>query len=236
MNERLHPNLNIARVAWTKRTLNIGKRYGSLIVETYDIETANRLIAQGIVHEGEIKYCERFIKEARIIQCIRCNQFGHSIKVCHNRTTCGNCAGDHHSKECDKPHTIRKCALCKGDHQAWAKHCPARLREVERANIVLQTTSAFYGDSPHTCSPNKTMPTHTYETNSEGWQVVGKGRKGRPSSLIIAARDPNQTRIDIRGQKRRRESTPGPTQDSEAEDEIVAESTQALLLATDDEL
>jgi hypothetical protein len=66
-NERLHPELDIVRVAWSSRTLAAGKRFGSLIAEMGSIEAANRLISLGLVHEGEIKYCERFIKEARVI-------------------------------------------------------------------------------------------------------------------------------------------------------------------------
>jgi hypothetical protein len=66
MNARLHPNLGIARVAWTMTTLKIGKRYGALIIEMESIESANRLISQGLIHEGELKYCERFIRDARV--------------------------------------------------------------------------------------------------------------------------------------------------------------------------
>jgi hypothetical protein len=137
MNERLHPDLDIVRVAWTKKTLLTGKRFGSLIVETGSIETANRLILYGLVHEGEIKPCERFIKEARIIQCIRCNQFGHTIKVCRNKMACGTCAEEHETKDYRRAVTARKCALCKGNHPAWLKDYQYRIREVERTNSIL---------------------------------------------------------------------------------------------------
>ena len=66
-NQRLHSTLDIVRVAWTRRIETSGQRYGSLIVEMGSIEAANRVISQGLVHEGEIKYYDRFIKEARII-------------------------------------------------------------------------------------------------------------------------------------------------------------------------
>jgi hypothetical protein len=66
-NERFHPELDMVRVAWSSRTLAAGKRFGSLIVETGSTETANRLISLGLVYKGEVKYCERFIKEARVI-------------------------------------------------------------------------------------------------------------------------------------------------------------------------
>ena len=69
-NQRLHPGLDLVRVAWTMRTLKQGKPYGSLIIDTGSIEIANRLITQGLAHKGEIKYYDRFIKEVRVTQCI----------------------------------------------------------------------------------------------------------------------------------------------------------------------
>jgi hypothetical protein len=87
-NQRLHPGLKIARVAWTKRTIHQGKRYGSLIVVTESPETANQLITRGLVHESEIKICDRFITEARTTQCVRCQRYGHIAKFCRAKTTC----------------------------------------------------------------------------------------------------------------------------------------------------
>jgi hypothetical protein len=242
-NERLHPELDIVRVAWSSRTLAAGKRFGSLIAEMGSIEAANRLISLGLVHEGEIKYCERFIKEARVIQCIRCNQFGHTMRVCRNRTTCGACAGDHHTRDCQRDGTARKCALCKGSHPAWAKNCMVRLREVERADIALRTTPAYYGRGQYQATPPPASNQRQVagaprslirrqDEDSEGWQTVAKGRKGRPSQLSVAASAASQTRIETRGLKRpRHDSAPAQTQDTEAEADATG-NTQALLLVT----
>ena len=67
VNQRLHPGLDLVRVAWNKRTIKSGQRYGSLIVVTGSIETANRLISHGLIHEEEVKFYDRFIREARVI-------------------------------------------------------------------------------------------------------------------------------------------------------------------------
>ena len=115
-NQKLHPGLHITRIAWPKKSLDGKQRYGSLIIETSSIKQANRIISQGLVHEGEIKDCDRFIKEARVTQCVKCQEFGHIARFCKNTTRCGRCSGDHETRMCSKPATVRKCALYKGSH------------------------------------------------------------------------------------------------------------------------
>jgi hypothetical protein len=208
MNQRLHPDTDLVRVAWNKRTTESGQRYGSLIVETGSIEAANRLISHGLIHEGEVKFCDRFVREARITQCIRCNKYGHVARVCKNQAACGRCAGTHLTNDCEKNQEVKKCALCQGNHHAWAKTCQHRQREAERAQIALRTAPTFYErvQSP-TSSYNEPRPTFTFRAEEEeGWQIVAKGRKGRPTHLATAAKAHDQTRIGMKRQ--RRESSP----------------------------
>jgi hypothetical protein len=146
-NQKLHPGLDITRIAWPKRILEGKQRYGSLIIDTSSIEQANRLISQGIIHEGEIKYCDRFIREARVTQCVKCQQFGHIARFCKNTTCCGRCANDHDTRECTKPVTVRKCALCKGNHAAWSNACRHRIQARERAELAIRTTPTLYEGS-----------------------------------------------------------------------------------------
>jgi hypothetical protein len=117
-NQRLHPGLDLMRVAWNKRTTKSEQRYGSLIVVTESIETANRLISHSLIHEGEVKFYDRFIREARVTQYIRCNKYGHTIKGCKNQATCGRCAETHSTRDCEKPDTFHKCVLCQGNYNA----------------------------------------------------------------------------------------------------------------------
>ena len=71
-NQRLHPNLDTKRVTWMKRTLQKGQPYGSLVLETASAQSANAIISQGLVFEGELKTCERFNTDAKVSQCYRC--------------------------------------------------------------------------------------------------------------------------------------------------------------------
>jgi hypothetical protein len=137
---------------------------------------------------------------------------------------CGTCAGEHETKDCRRAVTARKCALCKGSHPAWSKDCQYRIREVERTNSILQSTPIYYGAGRRDAAqatPEKRILLRPHE-GSNGWQVVGKGRRGRPSQLAAAGNAADQTRIKTSTLKRqRRNSSP------EEEDEVIIEATQS---------
>ena len=118
-NQLLHPNLEIIRVAWPTKVIKEEKTYSSLILETTSPETANRIIAQGLIHEGEIKTCERYLSEGRVTRCFNCQRYGHIARKCKNPAACANCARDHTTDKCTKdPEERRKCAVYKGNHRA----------------------------------------------------------------------------------------------------------------------
>jgi hypothetical protein len=217
-NQKLHPDLNITRIAWPKRTISAKQRYGSLIIETTSIEQANRLITQGIIQEGEIKECDRFIKEARVTQCVKCQEFGHIARFCKNTTRCGRCAGDHETRQCTKPVTVRKCALCKGEHAAWSDTCRHRIQARGRADLALRTTPALYGGYEASYDQFQFQAPNGLQVGpqEEGWQQVVRGRKGRPTFLAVAGRAPNQSRIFATSSKRPRQESSSPARESNA--------------------
>lgn len=59
-----------------------------------------------------------------IIQCMRCQQYGHSKSYCNKPFVCVKCGGAHNTNTCKKSRdTPAKCALCGGDHPANYKGC-----------------------------------------------------------------------------------------------------------------
>ena len=64
------------------------------------------------------------VNKNNIIQCVRCQQYGHTKTYCNKPFVCVKCGGPHNSKECnkhkDKP---AKCALCGGSHPPNYKGC-----------------------------------------------------------------------------------------------------------------
>ncbi|VVC25054.1 Pre-C2HC domain,Zinc finger, CCHC-type [Cinara cedri] len=63
-------------------------------------------------------------KHRDIIQCLNCQDYGHSKRYCSYSPRCVRCGEDHpsthYSKTSDSP---TKCALCIGDHPTNYKGC-----------------------------------------------------------------------------------------------------------------
>ena len=108
------------------------KPFSTLHIEVATAETANRVIAEGLVIDYEIKDFERFTKGCTMTQCCNCHKFGHICRLYPNPTTCGHCARAHPSTECNMEITgrYRRCADCsKKGHEAWSTSC--EIRKVE---------------------------------------------------------------------------------------------------------
>lgn len=74
-------------------------------------------------------------KKQSLVQCIRCQQYGHSHNFCKKSPRCVKCGKDHLtaycniSRECDPT-----CALCGGNHPANYKGCSVYLEICKRKN------------------------------------------------------------------------------------------------------
>ncbi|KAF7381273.1 hypothetical protein HZH68_016148 [Vespula germanica] len=64
-------------------------------------------------------------KKREIVQCKRCQQYGHTQRYCNSNFRCVKCSGYHLTIVCMKPANIPvKCALCEeGDHPANYRGC-----------------------------------------------------------------------------------------------------------------
>ncbi len=61
-----------------------------------------------------------------IVQCMRCQQYGHTKAYCTLPPACVKCGEEHDNRVCKKPpETQPTCALCGGGHTANYKGCPA---------------------------------------------------------------------------------------------------------------
>lgn len=64
-------------------------------------------------------------KKKEVVQCKRCQNYGHTKAYCRNNFRCVKCGQDHDTFTCQKPvSTPPKCALCQGEHPANYKGCP----------------------------------------------------------------------------------------------------------------
>jgi hypothetical protein len=144
-NAKLHPDLQIRGLRWFTRTE--GKEFSTLIIEADSAEHANRMISEGVVTGYDLKIAERYDSKCRVIQCFKCQKYGHISSVCLNEQKCGFCGEGHSTDLCaDKTQAIRKkCAGCNGEnHTSWSKDCPARVKELGRARAAKLALSRLF--------------------------------------------------------------------------------------------
>jgi hypothetical protein len=76
----------------------------------------------------KIKIEER--KKLTVTFCLKCSEYGHTKKYCHNMVCCGRCGGSHNFETCEaeKPY----CPKCGGDHPVSYRHCVSYLEEEQK--------------------------------------------------------------------------------------------------------
>lgn len=86
--------------------------------------------------------------KADIVQCTRCQAYGHSKTYCYKKYKCVKCGGSHDTKICTKPkNTPATCALCNGSHPANYKGCSVyrdliKTRNKDHTNHIPRQTAS----------------------------------------------------------------------------------------------
>ena len=201
-NARTHPGLRITKLRWLGQT--VYKDFAPLLVEVATAEQANRLINEGVAIAYDLKMVERFDPKCRIIQCFKCQRYGHISTHCMNKQKCGHCGGIHTTDSCvDKAQATNKCcAACSGgQHASWSTACPARQRDTQRARTARRTMPRLFPVAAR-MSPTpifSEIPTGSMrfpsvsQASSDGFSVVtAKKRKfgtpGRPVGAVNKAK------------------------------------------------
>ncbi|KAH7111337.1 hypothetical protein B0J11DRAFT_498685 [Dendryphion nanum] len=161
------PQAEIKYIGWLTRSAP-NKSASTIIIEFARPEDANKIIDEGLIWQGE----------------------------CKATTACGYCAQEHNSRDC--PSKVdrgvpKKCVTCRGEHEAWNRHCPTRKEELAKAK-------AAYDIRPH----YHPVPVATGGTTQPGGtpsSTQGSRPSQNPTSIREAqmARNRSQSR---RGQKR----------------------------------
>jgi hypothetical protein len=123
--------LQIQSCAWLHRRVPEGKQHSALVCWVPSAEIADAAIEKGLLFEHSLKTVERHSSFFRMMQCFKCQAYGHQSTSCPNRTKCSKCSGNHTHKECkDK---IPRCANCGQKHTAFDAACPNRTQAKNRA-------------------------------------------------------------------------------------------------------
>lgn len=95
------------------------------------------------LHNAKINF-EPPHKKRDVVQCKRCQRYGHTRAYCMRHFRCVKCGEDHETKDCKKPKdTDAKCALCEGKHPANFKGCNVyREIKIKKFPPLRERTSA----------------------------------------------------------------------------------------------
>ncbi len=136
-----------------------------------------------------------------IIQCMRCQQFGHSKAYCTLPRICVRCGGKHDNRECTNAKTDPpKCGLCGGNHPANYRGCPvykdiinsrmpkkAKNNDSQNTNNVRNSLNADYTTGPRTVADKVKLKPHVnnkeYDNTSRSYAEISASNKPNSERL-----------------------------------------------------
>lgn len=124
-----------------------GTRYPMYMLVTNN-NIAIKELQQKIKHLDKTRITwERHMNNKVIIQCHRCQMWGHATSNCKAAPKCLKCAMNHQTRDCKKPVTdTPKCANCQGAHTANNIVCPIYQRKI----AIINQNSARVVPAPQT--------------------------------------------------------------------------------------
>lgn len=112
--------------------------YLNLIVAT-DLRGQKMMLTHGFILYGG-KECKIY-EYVNVLQCVKCQRFGHYGRDCTYPAACKLCAAGHETKDCDASDNISRCSNCIIANRNGAKHnirhratderCAARLERID---------------------------------------------------------------------------------------------------------
>lgn len=224
-NKPFIPQAEIKHIGWLTRDAPT-KAASSIIIEFTKAEDANKIIDEGLVWQSEVFQCERYERQCRLKQCYKCQKYGHIGTQCKAATACGYCAQEHDTRDCPSKSgqdTTKKCALCRGAHEAWNRQCPARKAETAKMKVAYDTRPRYHpvpepaggtsqgGGIPETRQRTRiSQPTITQNTpNGRTRSLSRRGQKRTNTGTMVNPRDTeNQQRTDESSQRPQRTIVP----------------------------
>lgn len=155
---------------------------------TYLVTTLNNTTLQDLQTIKHVNYTrvswERHINKKGIIQCHRCQRWGHATLNCRMNIKCLKCAGEHLTNLCVKTLDVpAKCANCDGAHPANSVTCPVYVYRIR----TLEASRQSRGQQSRQEQPRYVpapLPSHNAwaaRAAQQDQQLYGAGPAGRRS-------------------------------------------------------
>ena len=88
-------------------------------------------------------------QKREIVQCAKCQRYGHTKNYCYQKPRCVKCAGDHLTEHCQRKERSCdvKCVLCSGNHPANYKGCTV-YKQLQQQNFPPLRTKQYTLPAP----------------------------------------------------------------------------------------
>lgn len=117
-------------------------------------------------------------KKKEVLQCKRCQRFGHSKNQCFRPFRCVKCGNDHPTNTCTKtPDTEAACANCQGKHPASYKGC-MKYKQYKEKILKLKPTQ-----QPKDVHVTSHLKHSTNVTNQHPTQDKSESNKSTPYTV-----------------------------------------------------
>lgn len=123
--------------------------------------------------ENAIINIEEPNKTDDIVQCFRCQEFGHTKSYCRKPFRCVKCGLDHSTSECKKaPTTPPRCVHCLENHTSSYKGCQFYQNLIsKRANRTARTNVVNNSSSYERNNPNNLHNFVSYSQAARGAEI-----------------------------------------------------------------
>jgi hypothetical protein len=96
-----------------------------------------------------------------IVQCMRCQLYGHSKSYCNRPFVCVKCGRLHSTESCKKSkETPATCALCGGDHPANYRGCEYYHRLIRGTHAIKVSATNLTNSNNVNTRPNLQLGSH----------------------------------------------------------------------------
>ncbi|KAI6249236.1 hypothetical protein HI914_02963 [Erysiphe necator] len=192
------PGLQINRIRWLQdgkeheKARKKGHTRGSVILSLPTEELQWRVVRNGIVIDSILYSAQIWTPKAQTKQCFNCSQWGHVQAVCSKLVRCGECAGQHQSRDCPKDRIL--CCNCEQNYRSWqravCKTFKVYQEGVERARLENQIKTAEIRSEKIPATEAKYVPVNS--SDEKGFTLVTrkssetKRGPGRPRKDALA--------------------------------------------------
>ena len=113
-----------------------GKRLETVMITFQTPTELEAALQDTLAIDNCIHSLEEYIQKRKVIQCYKCNKYGHVAKWCKSKKSCVFCGNGHDGRDCLEQHSPRRwrCSNCSGTHAADDEGCPTYREKIAQLN------------------------------------------------------------------------------------------------------